>query len=375
LKSFETIDELLQELGLEDQGNQEIQEYRTVLKNNSDVIDLLRFLEKVNPCGQVYYLNRGIILVSYLHHLNLLNFTKKMSLKAKVRIIGLPISLSGSGILTKRDLNPIENETVKTAIHEVLEEMKGLGLVLNYEEDLYGGHRTLSAFIFRNRFPDFQAYLDALRAPYRRKIIKVLERGKHLHFIRVPSSDFAGEHYSLYRSIMERTQNPLEILPIDFFKGYDAEIIEVRDMKSRLVGFVQLKGAGPVLYFMFCGFRKSFSNTAKVGKDTLQLKGNEDAGLDHIDLYYNMLLFIIRYGIENGYEKIEMGQTSEETKLKLGCMEVEKYLFLHHGNPILNAVLQKLSGRFSYKGYGTMHHVYRKEKISTRPTIGKRVTG
>lgn len=362
MKSFREINKLVQYLDEDDEDESDLNVYRHVLEDNAELIDLLRILEKVNPCSQEYHLHQGIILVSYLHDLNLLTFTKRFSLKAKVRIIGLPVSLSLSGVLSKRDLNPIEREANKAAVREFLKNMDGLSLVLNSDFDLSGGNRTLSAFVFQNRFSDFQQYINDLRAPYRRKICKALERGKDLEFIQVPPRQFTQEHYALYLSIMERTENPLETLPLNFFRECDADIFEVRDRRTNLLGFVQMKRAGATLYFMFCGFRKVLVKTKSQSEDSRQNKKEGQLELNHIDLYYNMLLFIIRYGIENGFERIEMGQTSEETKLKLGCVEVDRYLCLHHGSGMVNAIFQKLSSRFSYKGYPTQHHVFKEEK-------------
>lgn len=362
MKSFKEIDRLVQYLDGDDEDKSDLNVYRHVLEDNAELIDLLRILEKVNPCNQEYYLHEGIIMVSYLHDLNLLNFTRRFSLKAKVRIIGLPVSLSLSGVLSKRDTNVIEREANKAAVREFLKKMDGLSLVLNSDFDISNGSRTLSAFVFQNRFPDFQEYLDTLRAPYRRKVSKALEKGKDLEFIQIPSHEFTAKHYALYLSIMERTENPLETLPIGFFREYAADIFEVRDRSANLLGFVQMKRAGSTLYFMFCGFRKDQSRAADQGTDAKKVMKEADVKLNHIDLYYNMLLLIIRYGIDNGFERIEMGQTSEETKLKLGCEEVDKYLCLHHGNAMVNTILQTLSATFSYKGYQTHHHVFKEEK-------------
>lgn len=373
MKTFRELEKLVQYLADEEEGKPLIRTYRIVLEDNVEIIDLLRLLEKVNPCGQEYHLHQGLILVSYVHNLNLLNFTRKFSLKAKVRIIGLPISLSLGGILSTKDANAIDKESERVAVREVLKEMEGLTLVLNSDFDLSGGNRTLSTFVFHNRFSDFQDYLNALRAPYRRKISKALEKGKGLKFIPISPLGFTEQHYALYLSVMGRTRNLLETLPIDFFRGYDADIIEVRDEESRLVGFVQLRGSGSGLYFMFCGFRRNYAGPDDLWVEPGVGSKREESLMNSIDLYYNMLLFIIRFGIEKGYGHIQMGQTSEETKLKLGCEEVGRYLCLHHGNAVVNRLLQALARRFSYRGYPVKHHTFKREydRIGTELHLSK----
>jgi hypothetical protein len=61
-----------------------------------------------------------------------------------------------------------------------------------------------------------------------------------------------------------------------------------------------------------------------------------------------MLLSIIRYGIEKGFKTIEMGQTAEDTKMKLGCKVYEKYLYANHSNGLINHFVHKGIGLLSY---------------------------
>ena len=56
---------------------------------------------------------------------------------------------------------------------------------------------------------------------------------------------------------------------------------------------------------------------------------------------------------------IEFGQTAEESKLKIGCREVEKYLYVHHSNYIINYIIQELVSFVSYRPYKRSHHVFK----------------
>jgi len=76
----------------------------------------------------------------------------------------------------------------------------------------------------------------------------------------------------------------------------------------------------------------------------------------------NMLLLIIRYGIENGYKCIDLGQTAEETKMKLGALQQPKSMYIHHSNPVLSILFDRLAGRFSYKHYEIVHTVFKGEE-------------
>ncbi|HEY8909569.1 MAG TPA: hypothetical protein VIM51_04730 [Desulfosporosinus sp.] len=172
-----------------------------------------------------------------------------------------------------------------------------------------------------------------------------MQKGEDLSFNKVLPGDFTSQHYQLYQSIMDRADYPLEVLSPEFFKRYNSEIFETRDSTGRLLAFIQMKGIGDTLHFMFCGFEREGKATGSKG--------------DSAVLYQNMLLFIIRHGIEKGYKRINMGQTSAETKLKLGCVEEKKYLYARHSNPLIDVVLRRLSGVFSDKGYSTGHRVFK----------------
>ena len=295
-----------------------------------DVMNILLLLEEVNPCSQRYYIKNNTLLVTYMHRLNLLNFTKKFRLNLSVRIAAMPVSIELPGVFGSMD----------DALG-VIRELKGLTLILNSNTELPGGGCTLSSFIFRNDFTDFEDYMSSLRSSYRRRIRTALEKGSDLHISRIEVSDFSEAHYDLYRSVYERSGNKLELLSIEFFRKCGAEIYEFRDPSNDLLAFVQLLESKNELMFLFCGFRE------------------ED--VKSCDIYMNMLLFILREGIRRGSSAINFGQTSEETKSKLGCEEVKKYLHIHHSNPIINWTLQKLTPNFSYKGYPCRHRVY-KEK-------------
>ena len=194
--------------------------------------------------------------------------------------------------------------------------------------------------MFENSFEAFDDYLNKLRSSYRRRINKALTYRSNLIIKKIENSDFSEKHYKLYLSIMERTDNPLETLPIEFFQNYEAEIYEFIDKETRnVIGFIQLKKFDDRMCFLFVGFNKD-----EVKK---------------YDLYYNMLLKIIEVGIENKVQIIEFGQTAEESKLKIGCKEVYKYLYVHHSNTIINFIIQKLLPFMSYRPYKTVHHVFK----------------
>lgn len=297
----------------------------------TELIPLLELLEKVNPCSQEYELIDNNIIISYSLKLNLFNFRNLLPLKLTVQVIGLPVSVCLNGYFGNDRL--IEN---------TVNNRKGLKIILNRDLPFKNGGKTLSTFVFENKFSSFNDYLNHLRSPYRRRINKALKYREKLIIRKFTSNDFSEEHYKLYLSIMDRTDNPLETLPIEFFKEYKAELYEfIEKDTDNIVGFIQLKQFKNTLYFLFGGFRK---------KDVVKY-----------DIYFNMLLKIIETGIEKQVDNIEFGQTAEESKLKVGCREKFKYLYVHHSNPVLNFFIKLLVPYFSYNPYPVKHHVFKIE--------------
>ena len=303
------------------------EELNKIFDLNDDYIKLLSLLEKINPCNQCYEITEDSLIISYDLKLNLFNFKNILPLNVKAQIIGLPISLSQRGYFG--DLNKVL---------DIIKKRKGLKIILNADTEIIKGSRTLSTFEFTNNFNTFDDYLNKLRSSYRRRLNKALSQRNNIIIRKIINSNFTSEHYNLYLSIINRTDNPLEILPIEFFKQYETVIYEFIDKSNKnIIGFIQLKEFDDKLCFLFGGFNK------------------ED--VEKFDIYYNMLLKIIEIGIEKKVKKIDFGQTAEESKLKIGCKEVNKYLYAHHSNTIINFLIQKLLPLMSYRPYKTVHHV------------------
>jgi hypothetical protein len=293
---------------------------------DKEYIELLDVLETTNPCGQSYIAEEDLFIVLYKQKINLLNFTKSFPLWINATIVGLPISLSGKGYFGD-----------EKRVEEYINSIKGLTIVLNADKPFSVYGKTLSTFRFYNRFENFEEYIDSLRSRYRRRILLALKKRDKLH---IKKADFTEKHYKLYKSVLNRSDYPLESMSLDFFKTWDSEIYEFLNLEGELLGFIQLKQIADKLYFIFCGFEKEDIKT--------------------YDIYINMLIFIIEIGIKKGVQEIDFGQTSEETKLKLGCKEKEKYLYINHSNSIVDKFIKFFLPRFSYKAYKVEHRVFKR---------------
>lgn len=296
--------------------------------NTLNSFESLKVLEKTNFCKQSYIVDfqSNTFIIKYLLNLNLFTFKSPFKLKIPLSIVGMPFSVSTSGYTYEGLQNYIKNT-------------KGFNLILNSDEilDLPMGY-TLPTCLLNLNYNNFSEYLNSMRSSYRYRLKKAIKKGKEISISRINNKYFTKEHYKLYLEVYENSEEKLEKLHIEFFRNYPSEIY-VFEKNKKALAFVQLCFDKDKLYFLFGGFKKKLN-------------------LEH-DLYFNMLLFIVKYGIDNNYSLIDFGQTAEESKLKIGCTFKEKYMYFSHHNKIINYGLKKLLPLFSYKPYDVVHKVFK----------------
>lgn len=323
--------------------------YTSIIREHHDEISLLRILEESSPSGQKYHLFRHVIFITFLKkksYLSLGNF----KLNIGVTFVGFPMSIPLCGYLfpQNQDLSALPE-----IVRSFAKAQKGTVVVLNSGVDIHKGHLTESVFVFEHDFDAFETYIDATRSSYHKKIIQSLKKGSSLITREIEPSEFSEEHYDLYLSVHERMKQKLITMPLEYFRTCPAVIIEIRD-ERQLLAFVQLKEISGILYFILGGFRK-----------------NEEEypfppPLNHIDLYYNMLLAVIRYGILHRHKRIVLGQTAAESKCKLGAHEELAYLYVTSSNPFVRGFLNLFPDLYSFAPYGVQHNVF-KEKDREKP--------
>lgn len=345
--SFDSINDMIDALS---EGKDNLvphkETYKEIIMQNRDLFEFLKFLETANPCHQKYFLFKKVIFISYTGCKDILKPGRHCSIKFRFRIIGMPVSLPNPGYLTAEG-DEETRSNIAGIIKEAVGTLKGTTIVLNADTAIKGGQPALSNFIFYNEFSGFQDYLESLRSGYRRKIKYYLERGRKLTFTRLGKGCFTRKHYDLYLSVCKRAAKVMRIMPYEYFRDCDADVYEVKDEKSRLLAILQLKAMDGVLYFLYVGFKQED-----------EWRGQPDI-IRQIDLYYNLLLFIIKLGIEGGYSKIVFGQTSAESKSKVGCREENKYIWISSKNPFVSCFLKLFPGLYRFKPYSINHRVFK----------------
>ena len=303
--------------------------------------ELLKVLREENPFEQEYvYLQDGgsyALVTMYRMKLNLFTFGK-LNWRIWIKVIGYPCSLSYPGYVT--------NDT--ELLLRYAEGIKGAKLVLNATEPVgaknWSVGETLPTCMFVNRFKSMEGYMRTLRSGYRRRIRKALSACREFT-VREGAEDI--NVYPLYLNTYEKSGYKLEKLEPGFFVRADAlRLVFMKENEPR--GFVLLKEAEDTLVFMLCGM---------------------DYRYETADLYYFMLYKILEYGIERGVRRIDLGQTSEETKLKFGAVLEKRYFYARHSNPVINRLVRWGKELLAYHYRFPEYRVFLEEKNES--TVGK----
>lgn len=285
------------------------------------------FAPDILPCLQVASDTPFSVVVhpnyqcfEYEMKLNIFTFSR-LRLCLPVTVVGLPISLSKCGYTG--DLN---------ALIKDYQRRRGLFLVLNLDEPCpelsVGRGETLGTCLLRQSFSSLEDYLNTLRSPYRRRLNATRKKAEGLLWRELAPEDFSQPLYDLYQQVVDRTQYPLERLNLSFFQRFPARI-HVLYEQDVPVAFVQTLTQGNTLSFLFGGM--------------------DYQKRDQYDLYYNMLLQILRLGIDTGAAVIDYGQTAERSKMRVGCTLQPKHMAVFCHVPFLNQILKRVMAFFTYR--------------------------
>lgn len=289
----------------------------------------------LNSCHQTYHIDEEnrIAFVNYKLYLNLFTFSKFLSLKVPVNVIGVPMSVSKCGYYA-------EDEAALIKLADYIKGLGGFQVILNSEEaiDMPKG-TTLPECRLDISWSNIEEYLSSLRSNYRYRVKKAIKKLSDIEVEELNNNCcFDQSMYELYEEVYNNSKAKLEKLDIKFFKNYPSKIFKFT-IEEKPVAFIQLVEDNEELIFLFGGFKHELNKK--------------------YDLYMNMLLKIIQYGTDNGFKSINLGQTSEETKLKLGAYQRKNHMYAHHRNPIINFIINTFIEDFSYKEYDVVHRVFK----------------
>jgi hypothetical protein len=286
---------------------------------------------KFNPCRQRYYLcfedgEAVAAAIVYSLRIDILTFIKVKS-PLKMNIVGIPCSVSSPGIFGKRAFV----EALKSYIYQT---ENGLVLVLNLTEkpaeNAYVSGSTLPTIVLSNKYKDWNDYVASLRTGYRHRLKQINQNNPDLRFEKKDSSGFSEEMYKQYLEVYDRSDGKLEKLSFDFFRNLPPEfILTVCYEKDNVIGW-NLALAHENMYYFFLGGidykRNRIHNT-----------------------YLRLLSRLIHDGIDQNAEFIELGQTAETPKMRMGGKPETLNMEAYHSNGLLNGLLKIGKPLLEYK--------------------------
>lgn len=307
--------------------------------------EFLTHLEKYNKCGQKYYVMRdetGAFLcgaIVYTLKQDLLTFLKIPS-PLKMNFVGVPCSVSSGGLIGR------EAYCAEMAGY-IMREEKGMTVGLNLTHMLPGIDcacgNTLPVIVFENRFSTFEEYKSALRSDYKRRYKIIAGQFMGVRAEASGCDKFTVEMYGCYIDVLKRSKGKLETLSYDFFRNLP-EPFELSAYYAgiKLLGWhITLKDLNKFYFF---------------------LGGINYALNEKYATYINQLYNIIKKGIDCGYKIIDLGQTAEIPKMRLGGELHERFMFGFHSNGLMNSFLKTFQGLLVYGIKIPAAHVFRSLK-------------
>ena len=319
------------------------QEWDTFCKENYAMQrSFLIYMEEVNPCNQQYYVFKDednkidSVFMTFKKKKHNIAMFSPISFKLDVTLIYVPLSIANPGIII--------GEKTKKEVEQAIKKIKGCKLVLNLKENPHFQYnnfrRNCSNIVMPLIWDTFDEYLNSMRSSYRYRNKKALKASRELRFVMLEDNSVFDDYmYSLYEQIFNGSKFQVEKLSKEFFQGDISKII-VAFKEETPVAFIQLIEDKKELVFGFIGIDYNYN--------------------EQYDLYITMLLKMIEYGINNKFEVIDLGQTADDAKLKLGGHYIGLYALVHHTNPILNTLIRICTNFIVFKPIKTKFNVFKK---------------
>jgi hypothetical protein len=115
-----------------------------------------------------------------------------------------------------------------------------------------------------------------------------------------------------------------EVLREPFFRGVaeqdDSSVLLLRREDGSIASYALLADDRPWLHFLYTGFEE---------------RAVEEAA------YFRLLYELVRHGIEQGFDSINLGLTTLPPKLDVGGVPVHLYAWLKHRQPLLHEVFTR----------------------------------
>ncbi len=305
--------------------------------------DFLATLESGKSADQRYYLfptkdgaADSILVAGAVRGFNILQFTP-FTFRVNATLVHAPLSVTRPGFVFGEETRP--------KVESLLQSWKGWTIVLNAPPSLslpgFAAGRTCSRIRLGLKWRNLPDYMAALRSPYRRRYHRILAKGAGLRYrLLGDNRNFDETLYSFYLAVRRKSRIGIEELGIDFFRTPLSKIL-VCEQAGRPVGFIQMIENGNELVFALAGLDYSRNEAHAV--------------------YFNLLLKMLEYALARGFRVLELGQTAEDAKLRLGGKFSELHVLIRHSNPLVNRLLPRFLPVISYRQPALSRRVFKED--------------
>ena len=176
----------------------------------------------------------------------------------------------------------------------------------------------------RDHWLNFDHYLADMKSKYRVRTKKAIKRKEQLVLRDLTVDEivsYSSQLYDLYLSIaknvgfnlVDLNQNYL----LDLKKAFGDDFrVFIFELDGEILSFFTLFQLEDVLDAHYIGFEKELNK--------------------QYDLYLNMLLEMVRFGIDNKFKQIHFSRTASEIKSSIGANPVDMYCYIKHQSTVTN---------------------------------------
>ncbi|MBP6680476.1 MAG: GNAT family N-acetyltransferase [Saprospiraceae bacterium] len=181
---------------------------------------------------------------------------------------------------------------------------------------------------------NMNGYLDSLKSKYRVRAKKALSVGKHLERIELNADEIEAmevELHLLYLKVVDDVGFNLFILAQGYFTALKKSLGDkfrlwiYRD-RGELISFFTVFEDGDILDAHFLGYDPEVNHKYK--------------------LYLNMLLEMIGYAAERGFNQLQLSRTATEIKSSVGAEGIDMWAYMRFPRKSINWMLPRLYSFF-----------------------------
>lgn len=293
--------------------------------------EFLQHCEQFNPCRQRYYLlfkEQQLVAAAIVYTLVIDLFTfSKIKSPIQMQVVGIPVSVAASGMMGIL-------KDVEYLLDLLMQEEKGLLVVLNLNPQINTSSGIAMPILPNIEMPltatSWDDYKQSLRSAYRRRLARIREKFQGIRAKKTPCAQFTTTHHRLYLAIMKQTPNKLETLTTDFFQHLPEtfQLTTYFDQEQMLCWHITCQEQER-FYFFF--------------------GGHDYAQLDERQVYFNNLFGVLEGAIAQKCTYLDLGQTAEIPKMRLGGHLIPKQVILYHRSALVRWLLQKLRRFIEYR--------------------------